>query len=177
MRCFITLTTFPGALQYDLACSKHDSTRGSQISKRDLCPPSRSADKWPRFSFVVFGDYKSRRVIVRQLHCIIMCLIRVWGSPSQHRTSRRCISAYSSQQKKSVAKSFAPPLLSIKAPCLATPMPSEGQGQRVSWGGATTSSCNTNYCAGVIDASRVSPNLETTHTYTCRAVIMMHVNA
>lgn len=99
----------------------HTRLKFSQISKRDLSPPRRSADKWPRFSFVVFGDYKSRQVIVRQLHCIIMCLIRVRGSPSQHRTYSRCISACCSQQKKSAAKPFAPPLLSIRAPSLASP--------------------------------------------------------
>lgn len=132
------------------ACSKRDSTHSSSslTSPNEISPHCRVAlINGPVSVLLRSGTNKSRRVIFGQLHCTITCLIRVRGSPSQRRTSSRCVSVCLIQQeKKSAAKPFAALRLSIRAPCLASPppMPSEGQGQRVSWGGATISSCNTN---------------------------------
>lgn len=120
--CFISSTILPGTLNISSIQQTwfHTQLKLSQIPKRDVSTQSRSANKLPCFSFVVFGDHKSQWVILRQLHCTITCLIRVWGSPSQHRTSSRWETACSSQQKKHRAKPLAPLLLSIRAQCLAS---------------------------------------------------------
>lgn len=181
--CFISLTTFPGTLNISGAEQTwfHAQLKLLHISKRDLAASPRSADKLPRFSFVLFGEHKSRWVIVRQLHCTITCLQRVPGSPSRHRTFSRRASPRSRQQKKkrkkSVAKAFAPMLLSIRAPCLAS--------RDAFWGPRAESFLwRSNYqfvqhylLCRVTDGSRIPWTQKMPHTSTCRVVIMMHVIA
>lgn len=174
------------------ARNKHKSVCAAARAFWDLQTRSRpaaerSADKWSRSGFVVFRDYKSRRVIVRRLHCTIKGLIRGVGGGvlSVSNGARLPVDTYRAAAPVSRKKVPLSPLLRrcyqlglrVWLPPTSSPAPRcllRTEGREFPGGDATVGSRNANYCAGETYANRISLNQERPmHAFACRAVFTM----